>query len=66
MTSLYKLDFRTGFLSVVPGGLDQMGIIAASVHANVTIVTAFQLFRVLVVSVFLVPVVKMFVKKAKT
>ncbi|KMY33108.1 hypothetical protein ACZ11_13670 [Lysinibacillus xylanilyticus] len=66
MKSLYSLDFKTGFLSIVPGGLDQMGIIAASVHANVTIVTAFQLFRVLVVSVFLVPFVKMFVKKVKT
>lgn len=66
MTSLYRLDFGTGFLSIVPGGLDQMGIIAASVHANVTIVTAFQLFRVLVVSIFLVPFVKLFVKKAKT
>ncbi|UZN00672.1 AbrB family transcriptional regulator [Lysinibacillus sp. MHQ-1] len=42
-----------------------MGIIAASVHANVTIVTAFQLFRILVISIFLVPVVKMFVKKSE-
>ncbi|MFJ7406706.1 MULTISPECIES: AbrB family transcriptional regulator [unclassified Lysinibacillus] len=66
MKYLYELDFRTGFLSIVPGGLDQMGIIAASVHANVTIVTAFQLFRVLIVSIFLVPLVKVFVKKAKT
>lgn len=66
MAALYSLDFRTSFLSIVPGGLDQMGIIAASVHANVTIVTAFQLFRVLVVSIFLVPVVKIFVKKVKT
>lgn len=66
MKSLYSLDFKTGFLSIVPGGLDQMGIIAASVHANVTIVTAFQLFRILVISIFLVPVVKMFVKKVKT
>lgn len=65
MQSLYNLEFRTGFLSIVPGGLDQMGIIAASVHANVTIVTAFQLFRVLVVSIFLVPFVKMFVKKVR-
>jgi len=66
MKHLYDLDFRTGFLSIVPGGLDQMGIIAASVHANVTIVTAFQLFRVLIVSIFLVPFVKVFVKKVKT
>lgn len=65
MKGLYGLDFQTGFLSIVPGGLDQMGIIAASVHANVTIVTAFQLFRVLVVSIFLVPFVKMFVRKVK-
>lgn len=66
MKHLYDLDFRTGFLSIVPGGLDQMGIIAASVHANVTVVTAFQLFRVLIVSIFLVPFVKVFVKKVKT
>nr|WP_107951074.1 AbrB family transcriptional regulator [Lysinibacillus parviboronicapiens] len=63
---LYELDFQTGFLSIVPGGLDQMGIIAASVHANVTIVTAFQLFRLLIVSIFLVPFVKVFVKKVRT
>ncbi len=62
---LYELDFQTGFLSIVPGGLDQMGIIAASVHANVTIVTAFQLFRLLIVSIFLVPFVKVFVKKSE-
>ncbi|QDQ02048.1 AbrB family transcriptional regulator [Lysinibacillus fusiformis] len=63
---LYELDFQTGFLSIVPGGLDQMGIIAASVHANVTVVTAFQLFRLLIVSILLVPLVKVFVKKVKT
>lgn len=63
MEALYGLDFGTGFLSIVPGGLDQMGIIAASVHANVTIVTAFQLFRILVVSILIVPMVKFFVQK---
>ncbi|MGJ9460532.1 AbrB family transcriptional regulator [Oceanobacillus sp. CF4.6] len=57
------LDFSTGFLSVVPGGLDQMGIIAASVKAEVTIVTAFQLFRILFLSVFIIPFVKYVVSK---
>ena len=65
MKALYGLDFGTGFLSIVPGGLDQMGIIASSVHANVTIVTAFQLFRVLVVSILIVPMVKFFVQKLR-
>jgi len=55
------LSFATSFLSLVPGGLDQMGIIAASVKADVTLVTAFQLFRVLFLSVFIVPFVKWYV-----
>lgn len=58
LQDLYGLSFSTSFLSVVPGGLDQMGIIAASVHADVTVVTAFQLFRILFLSVFIVPFVK--------
>ncbi len=58
-----SLDFTNGFLSVVPGGLDQMGIIAASVEADVTIVTAFQLFRILFLSVFTIPFVKFAVSK---
>lgn len=63
----YGLSFSTSFLSVVPGGLDQMGIIAASVHADVTVVTAFQLFRILFVSVLIVPFVKFFVgRRGKT
>jgi len=60
LQNIYGLSFSTSFLSVVPGGLDQMGIIAASVHADVTVVTAFQLFRILFLSVFIVPFVKMF------
>lgn len=54
----YGLSFATSFLSTVPGGLDQMGIIAASVQADVTVVTAFQLFRILFLSVLIVPFVK--------
>ncbi|WP_251047431.1 AbrB family transcriptional regulator [Planococcus sp. ISL-110] len=58
LQDLYGLSFSTSFLSVVPGGLDQMGIIAASVHADVTVVTAFQLFRILFLTVLIVPFVK--------
>lgn len=58
MMQFYPLDFKTSFLSIVPGGLDQMGIISASVHADSTLVTAFQLFRVLVISIAIVPSIK--------
>lgn len=53
-----NLSFSTSFLSVVPGGLDQVGIIAASIKADVTIVTAFQLFRILFISILVIPFVK--------
>ena len=62
IVDLYGIDFKTAFLSTIPGGLDQMGLIAASVKADVTIVTAFQLFRVLVVTIFIVPGLKYFTK----
>lgn len=58
----YDIDFKTAFLSIIPGGLDQMGLIATSVKADVTIVTAFQLFRVLIVSILIVPGLKFFTK----
>lgn len=46
------------FRIMVPDGLDQMGIIAASVHADVAIVGAFQLFQILFLSVLIVLLVK--------
>lgn len=58
----YDIAFKTAFLSIIPGGLDQMGLIATSVQADVTIVTAFQLFRVLIVSMLIVPGLKFFTK----
>ncbi|RDW18515.1 hypothetical protein CWR48_12280 [Oceanobacillus arenosus] len=63
MQKLSNMSFSTSFLSVVPGGLDQMGIIAASVHADVTIVTAFQLFRILFLSTLVIPFVKLVVNR---
>lgn len=66
LVQLYDIDVKTAFLSIVPGGLDQMGLIAASVQADVTVVTAFQLFRVLVVSLLIIPSLKYFINREKT
>lgn len=59
----YFMDFATSFLSVVPGGVDQMGIIAASIQAEVTVVTSFQLFRILFLSIIIIPFVKYMVRR---
>ena len=49
----------------MPDGLDQMGIIAASVHADITVVGAFQLFRILFLSVLIMPSVKFIVVRSE-
>jgi uncharacterized protein len=43
----YGVSFPTSFLSLAPGGMDQMGILAHETKANVSMVTAFQIFRLL-------------------
>ena len=51
-------SFATSFLSTAPGGLDQMGILAAAVGANISVVTVFQLLRLLIVFLIILPVLK--------
>jgi membrane AbrB-like protein len=45
LTSLHPISASTALLSLAPGGMDQMGIISHEIHANVAIVTGYQLFR---------------------
>jgi len=44
----------TGLLSLAPGGMDQMGIIANEIHADLSIVAGYQLFRMFFI-LFVVP-----------
>ncbi|MGJ7921084.1 AbrB family transcriptional regulator [Neobacillus sp. LXY-4] len=43
----YSVSPATSFLSLAPGGMDQMGIIAHEVKANLSFVAGFQMFRLL-------------------
>ena len=52
------LSFATSFLSTAPGGLDQMGLLAAAVHADISVVTVFQLFRLLFIFLCILPLIK--------
>ncbi len=56
MRNLEHTSIITGFLSLAPGGMDQMGIIGHEVHADVATITIYQLFRILYIYLFIPPV----------
>lgn len=58
----FALDttFATSFLSTAPGGLDQMVLLANAVHADVSLVSMFQTFRLLFIFILIMPLMKMF------
>jgi membrane AbrB-like protein len=43
----YHFSFTTSFLSLAPGGADQMGIIGHELEADISMITGYQLFRIL-------------------
>ena len=57
---VYLLDYSlsTSFLSAAAGGLDQMSLLANSIGADVSVVTVFQIFRLLFVFLLVLPLLK--------
>ncbi|SEB61078.1 AbrB family transcriptional regulator [Paenibacillus sp. GP183] len=45
LSRMHGVTAATAFLSMVPGGMDQMGIMAKEIHADIAIVSCYQLFR---------------------
>ncbi|GFN32868.1 ammonia monooxygenase [Paenibacillus curdlanolyticus] len=45
LTKLHDMSSATSFLSLAPGGMDQMGLIANEINADISIVTVYQIFR---------------------
>ncbi|WP_232230100.1 AbrB family transcriptional regulator [Bacillus sp. J37] len=52
---LYPMTMATAFLCIAPGGLPEMGVTAHTVQADVSLVAAYQLFRVFFI-LFIVPI----------
>lgn len=52
---IYPISMTTAFLCIAPGGLPEMGVTAHTVHADVSMVAAYQLFRVFFI-LFIVPI----------
>ena len=58
LANLHPISPITAFLSSAPGGMDQMGIIAHEVHADLSIVIGYQLFRILFIFFAVPPLLK--------
>ena len=59
----HHLSAVSSFLSVAPGGMDQMGLIAKELHANLSIITGYQIFRIFFILFIVPPVLKWLFKK---
>ncbi|WP_433942955.1 AbrB family transcriptional regulator [Paenibacillus sp. SN-8-1] len=58
LTTLHPVSAATAFLSLSPGGMDQMSLIAQEIHADLTIVACYQLFRTLFIFIAVPPLIK--------
>lgn len=59
LTRLHAVPLSTSLLGLAPGGMDQMGIIAQEVGADLTFVVCYQLFRMLFIFLAVPPVLKL-------
>ncbi|WP_083207772.1 AbrB family transcriptional regulator [Fictibacillus arsenicus] len=55
----YQFSAITSFLSLAPGGADQMGIIGHELNADVSMITGYQLFRILFIFFAVPPLLKL-------
>ncbi|MFG6495110.1 AbrB family transcriptional regulator [Fictibacillus sp. UD] len=58
LINLYHFSSITSFLSLAPGGADQMGIIGHELGADVSMITGYQLFRILFIFFAVPPLLK--------
>jgi uncharacterized protein len=66
LANLNDFSFISAFLSLAPGGMDVMGFTAKEANANLSMVTAFQLFRIFFIILFVPPLIKFFMMKKET
>jgi membrane AbrB-like protein len=62
LTKLQPVSNATGLLSLAPGGMDQMGVIAHAIHADLSIVSGYQLFRTFFIFFAVPPLLKLIFK----
>ena len=60
---ILSIPLSTAFLSIAPGGVTEISIIATSVGADLSIVTSYQLFRLFFILFFVPPFLKWWIQK---
>lgn len=65
LTHYYPITPTTSFLSLAPGGADQMAILAHEVEADLSMVTGFQLFRLFFIYFAVPPILRWIFKRAR-
>lgn len=58
-----QMPLITAFLSTAPGGIAEMSLTAIQVQANLSVVVAFQLFRLLIILIVVPPALKWWLKR---
>lgn len=58
LVNSYHITASTSFLALAPGGMDQMGILAHVVDADLSMVTGYQLFRLLFIYFAVPPILR--------
>jgi membrane AbrB-like protein len=62
LSEFQPISKPTSLLSLAPGGMDQMGIIANEIHADLSMVAGYQLFRAFFILLVVTPLLKILFK----
>ncbi|MFT9599305.1 AbrB family transcriptional regulator [Mesobacillus sp.] len=65
LSDTLNINIVTSFLSLAPGGMDQMGIIAHEVNADLSIISGFQLFRLFFIYFVVPPILRWYFIRRK-
>lgn len=63
LTRWTPMDLHTAFLSTAPGGIAEMGLTASIVHADMAMVSGYQLFRIFFIMFLIIPLLQIWIKK---
>ncbi|MBP1990524.1 AbrB family transcriptional regulator [Paenibacillus eucommiae] len=62
LISTHPVALSTALLCLAPGGLDQMGIIAQEIDADISMVASYQLFRILFILFIVSPILQRIIR----
>lgn len=63
LSYLHDVSASTALLSLAPGGMDQMGLMAREVHADLAIVSCYQIFRTWFIFFAVPPILRLVLKR---